>query len=657
VVGHRWGLVAGGIAAVIAITAGILIMGGLGSRGSALLHEGARVVLADLGTQTGEDEVALAATEWFRTDLARSEHLVLVTPLDVAEAIERMRADDRILTPEIAREIAIRDGHAATLEGNVDGVGSGFLLTVQLVDPATGQIIHSDNEAASIADDLIDAIERLSARLRERAGEALPAIRSNPPLPQVTTTSLEALTEFAKGRDAAFTGDWDRAELHYQEAIARDSAFAMAHMLLGLAYRDRGYRGGALRELQAAYDLREGLPHRQRAYVTGAYHEYVSLDLDRARAAWRDVVENDPAQRVHALNFLGLLEMAEARYAEAEAAFARATELEPDLTGAPWWNLVAVQTQLGKTDEAFASLEAFEGHFGPAQSLRTRVQFALGEFDDAEAQLLQRLEGEGDPASRSELGQLALIHLIRGKFEEFERLWADRVAFVESTGNLAYTLRLQVWERARAHLLVRNDTAAAIAVALEASSGPTLARDQTTPVLELMLAQFWAQAGDLDLARAQTERYESVVPEGEQHRHLKRLLEVEGRIQLGEGDREEAIRTLRRAVDHPDPPFYCTQCPVVALGEVYDALGQTAAAIEQYERFGKSRWIFGQEGTLDPLYLPRTHERLAQLYEELDDTTRAVEHHQAFVDLWRDADPELQARVEAAREAIQRLSR
>ena len=48
---------------------------------------------------------------------------------------------------------------------------------------------------------------------------------------------------------------------------------------------------------------------------------------------------------------------------------------------------------------------------------------------------------------------------------------------------------------------------------------------------------------------------------------------------------------------------------------------------------------------------------MAGLHEQRGDTTRAISYYGRFVDLWTDADPELQLQVAAARRAIESLSR
>ncbi len=59
---------------------------------------------------------------------------------------------------------------------------------------------------------------------------------------------------------------------------------------------------------------------------------------------------------------------------------------------------------------------------------------------------------------------------------------------------------------------------------------------------------------------------------------------------------------------------------------------------------------------LIPALLPSVYERLGELYEQRGSAERAILSYGRFVELWQDADPELQPRVEVARRAIQALS-
>ena len=59
----------------------------------------------------------------------------------------------------------------------------------------------------------------------------------------------------------------------------------------------------------------------------------------------------------------------------------------------------------------------------------------------------------------------------------------------------------------------------------------------------------------------------------------------------------------------------------------------------------------------DALYLAGIRQRLGELYEAKGNFDKALTHYQAFVDLWKDADPELQPRVRDVRARVERIQR
>lgn len=60
--------------------------------------------------------------------------------------------------------------------------------------------------------------------------------------------------------------------------------------------------------------------------------------------------------------------------------------------------------------------------------------------------------------------------------------------------------------------------------------------------------------------------------------------------------------------------------------------------------------------SVDPIFLAGVHERLGELYEESGQPVRAVAHYRAFIEQWKNADPELQPRVAEARRRLAKLA-
>jgi tetratricopeptide (TPR) repeat protein len=87
----------------------------------------------------------------------------------------------------------------------------------------------------------------------------------------------------------------------------------------------------------------------------------------------------------------------------------------------------------------------------------------------------------------------------------------------------------------------------------------------------------------------------------------------------------------------------------------FDALGQKDSARTYYERYANAH-IPGDR-LADADALPRAYLRLGELYEERSDWKAAMKWYDAFVTLWKDADPELQPKVSEVRARLDRLRR
>lgn len=137
-----------------------------------------------------------------------------------------------------------------------------------------------------------------------------------------------------------------------------------------------------------------------------------------------------------------------------------------------------------------------------------------------------------------------------------------------------------------------------------------------------------------------------------------------GSIALAEGRPREALAWYRKSDSLPDgPAHWCTICPLYDFGTAFEAMGQPDSAIAMFELYVRTPFGGRLETAGYPYQVARphrlavVHERLAKLYEGKADSSRAAHHYARFVDLWRDADHELQPRVAAARRRISALRR
>jgi tetratricopeptide (TPR) repeat protein len=107
-----------------------------------------------------------------------------------------------------------------------------------------------------------------------------------------------------------------------------------------------------------------------------------------------------------------------------------------------------------------------------------------------------------------------------------------------------------------------------------------------------------------------------------------------------------------------------------ALAHLEKAGWEAAASVfvsEAYDRFcraellevvGREDEALGWYGSIaeraayELVYLAPAHLRQAGIYDKRGDRSQAAQHYRRFIELWKDADPELQPAVEAARERL-----
>jgi tetratricopeptide (TPR) repeat protein len=132
--------------------------------------------------------------------------------------------------------------------------------------------------------------------------------------------------------------------------------------------------------------------------------------------------------------------------------------------------------------------------------------------------------------------------------------------------------------------------------------------------------------------------------------YLAEFYAIAGRV-----DRARALLAEFRLADDRSMNL-CRSCALPPLADAYDLAGEADSAVAVYERYLGKRYFGSEELHAALRYLPSIYERLGALYEARGEPARAIHYYGKLVELWQDADPELQPRVEAARRAIAALS-
>jgi tetratricopeptide (TPR) repeat protein len=126
-----------------------------------------------------------------------------------------------------------------------------------------------------------------------------------------------------------------------------------------------------------------------------------------------------------------------------------------------------------------------------------------------------------------------------------------------------------------------------------------------------------------------------------------------GIIELNRRNYPGAIEAFKKAVSllpHPDGFLSDNSMFWFYLAQAYEGSGELKAARDELEKI--IAFIPGRIQCGD--YHAESYYRLGRIYEKLGDADKAIENHEKFLDLWKDADPGL-PEVTDAKERLAKL--
>ena len=640
-----------GAGALLLRVAGILPGRSLVERG--VLKDREPILVAEFRSPPADSALGGAVTEAFRIDLAQSPKVTVVQPEYVQQVLARMQRDPRArLEPDLAREVAIRDGIKAFVAGEVVHAGTAFVISARLIATRSGDALVALRENAADSTRLLAAIDRLSRGMRERIGGSLGTVQAGERLEDVTTPSLEALRKYSLALGANREGDTERSIALLRDAVELDTGFAMAYRKLGVVISNTGgRRSEQVRAFTEAYDHRDRLTDRERYLTQAAYETYVTGDQDRAITAYRsllDLYPNDP----YALNNLSIALMELRDYRQAADLSRRAIVASPD-DATFYLNLIGAQVGLGQADSAEATLRLMRSKTrGDPYVSMVDVAFlsARGEYDSAAAVVRRVQDARRDSPNWRTMTSAALATLAttQGRLAQADGYLQAAVQGSEAE-NLPERALLYEVGRAGLDLWYRGQPERARRKADAALQRWPLERLNPADRPYLELAVFWAEAGRPDRARALVAEYDRLVPEGMKRAAATLRHAALGSIALAERRPDAAVSEFRLQ-DQGD----CEVCALGDLGRAYDNAGQADSAIAVYQRYTGKPYVYRMFS--DAIWLGRTYYRLGELYEERGEPAKAAENYAKLVQLWQDADPELRTKVLDAKARLKALA-
>jgi serine/threonine protein kinase/tetratricopeptide (TPR) repeat protein len=604
---------------------------------TAPLTEKDTVVLADFDNKTGDAVFDDALKQALAVDLGQSPFLNILSERRVGETMQLMgrKPGDKI-TLDVAREICLRTGTKALLNGSISRLGTQYVIGLEAINCNTGDVLAKEQGEASSKESVLKTLDQVATSMRTKLGESLASVQKFDVPIEATTNSLDALKAFSMGVRVAREKGPAEAISFYKRAIELDPNFATAYALLGLNYSNLGQPTRAAQELEKAYQLRDRVSEREKLRISANYYYIVTGELEKEAQTYQLWVQSYPNDSVPHGN-LGANYSALGQYDQALPELKRGIALAPD-TVVGYQNIGLVYLALGQFDKAKAALDSAAALKLDAGSLHLMAYYLAFLQNDSGAMAQHVAWGAGKPGDEDPL--LAAQSDTEGYYgrlgaaRDFARRAVDSAVRADSKETAA------LWQVSGALREAEFGNAAQARQAANAALSLSPGRD-----VKVLAAVAFARAGDIPHARSLADELEKAYPTNTTLK-LYWFPIVRAAIALGNqkpGDAMVALEAVAPYEFGEPPPFQIgTIYAAYIRGEAYLANHNGAAAAREFQKFLDHRGL-----AVNYPLASLAHLGLARAYVLAGDSAKAKAAYRDFLSLWKDADPEIPILKEA----------
>lgn len=620
-----------------------------------------RVVLADFTVPTADSGLAPIVGEAVRAALSQSNSVQLVSQSEIADALQQMQRPrgTPLSDPAVVREVATRTNAKAMLSGRLASLGQGYAVSLELVGTGNTGTLASFQATAGSSGELLSVVDGLTRKLRGKVGESLKRVQNSVPLERATTSKLEALRAYSEAVMANdVQGDFTGAVKFAREAVASDSAFALAWRKLSVAlFNAKASPAAVDSAIAKAAQYADRLPDREKYLAIGAYYERMQSAMDRGKAmdAYRNAYAAD-SNSPTATNQLAIKYASRSQFDSAVRYARRQVALQPNPANRA--KLAGWLFQANRVEEGAALMDSIarERSEGASTYQVTRMQawdYYLRGKTDSSLGVLEASTRQPGLAQRVNAyrGQ-ELVHRLHG--EVGRALAADSAsvhALEESSGIPAIEGLVDI--EAEVTFRGRGEAAAKRLDALVAGREWSAVPPEARPYADVV--RMYAMAGRADRATTMLEELRQNDPTARAPDMQPTLADLQGWIALASGNFTDALKQFRASASGTDGfPSDCQACVEFGLASTFDRAGQPDSAIPHFERYLQIAPMLRL--LQDAAWLPHVHQRLGELYDAKHDRTRALAQYGAFVDLWKNADADLQPTVATVRKRMAALA-
>jgi len=629
-----------------------------------------------------------ALSELLTADLSQSKYISVLSGdklFNILKELDILEAES--YSSKDLEEVATRGGVENVLRGSYTKAGNTLRINLMLQKASSGELIGSERVDSKGEEGMFAAIDELTRKIKANFKLSEKEISSDidEEVGKITTSSPEAYKYYSEGRKYHITGENRKSIELMERAIAIDPEFAMAYRSMAMSYNNLFLFSERTKYIQKALELATRLTERERYNIEGSFYSDSEMTYGKSIEAYNKLLKLYPEDTIAngnlALIYYELEEWDKAieRYEvnrKAKDKFIYTYTQLADAFGA--------KGMYGKAKEILeASINNISDHFAIHQQFaysyieQGELELALaavekafylnpthyenfiikgdiylyrGDFIKAEEEYRELLR-LGEPAAQvMGLRNLTQLYGLQGKFEKAK---SQRKLGIE----LAKKVGQHIWESlvhldaARGYLISGNyeealkecDEAWESAIEVKFLYGQRNALHIKGLVFLEMDSMKKAQKSAKDLkVMIEIGMYKKAI---RLHHHLM------GMIELKRGNYIKAIENFKKAISLLSyGPLTKRANFINSLALAYIKSGNLDKAREEYEKITSLTTGRAAGGDI----YAKSFFILGKIYEQKGQNSKAIEHYEKFLDLWKDADPGI-AEIEDTRKRLATL--
>ena len=621
----------------------------------------------------GLDIWRTALSDLMIADLSQSKFINVLSGDRLFEIIKELNLLEAIsYTSRDLKEVASQGGATHILTGILTKSGDSYRINTTLQATDTMEIIASDMVEGKGEESFHSMVDELTRRVKTnfKLSKEQIAADIDREVGKITTSSPEAYKYYSEGWKYHLNADYIRSIQLMERAIELDPGFAMAYRSMGMSYDNRGLVAEGRKHLKKAVELSSRLSERERYIILGSFFMSSDNTYDKAIEAYQKLLEIYPddksanhnlgsvyasieewdkaiekyqvafqSKNADLFDYSGLASayMGKGLYDKAREVLSSYIDNFPD-NALIHRNLSLTYIHEGELDLAIEEIDkAFL--LNPSHYINIRrkgdIYHYKGNFIQAEKEYQKLIQNELIEARAYGMQRLGFLYLTQGKFRKAREVVNVGIELAQEYGE---PWAVSGYHQMLAHNYQSSGNYEQSLNETEEAFKNAVAADFRAYQIDALWLKCSAYVKMKSLAEAQktAEELKQIVEEGMNSKWMRNYHSLTGLMKLEKKKFSEAIQDFKKYLSLKSyGPLLRSVRVIDFLALAYYGSGDVEKAKEEYERITS---LTDGRLTAGDIYA-KSFYKLGKIYEQQGNKSKAIEHYQKFLDLWKDADP------------------